>query len=113
MHTVKAWYKETPIERTERFAQWYDNYTEYEGEPTTITVHEVWDQWGGPEEGGWTYRCGYPIETICIFSKAQALRILHELHEKYDAEEYQDQTFDICLSNQIAKWYPESKPHYE
>ena len=113
MHTLQTWTTETPIQRTERFAQWYDNYTEYEGEPTTITVHEIWERFGGPEEGGWTYQCGCPIETICIFSKAQALRVLHELHEKYDTEEHDDRTYDISLSNSAAKWYPDRKPHYE
>ena len=114
MHTYRPWHQETPIQRTERFGEWYDRYTdEFKGEPTTITVHEIWEQYGGPEEGGWTYQCGYPIETVCVFSRSQALRVLHELHEKYDTEEYEEQTFDICLSNKIAKWYPDRRPHYE
>lgn len=114
MHTYRPWHQETPIQRTERFGEWYDRYTdEFEGEPTTITVHEIWEQYGGPEEGGWTYQCGYPIETVCVFSRPQAIRVLHELHEKYNAEEYEEQTFDICLSNKIAKWYPDHRPHYE
>ena len=114
MHTYRPWHQETPIQRTERFGEWYDRYTdEFEGEPTTVTVHEIWEQYGGPEEGGWTYQCGYPIETVCVFSRPQAIRILHELHEKYNAKEYEEQTFDICLSNKIAKWYPDHRPHYE
>lgn len=114
MHTYRPWHQETPIQRTERFGEWYDRYTdEFEGEPTTVTVHEIWEQYGGPEEGGWAYQCGYPIETVCVFSRPQAIRVLHELHEKYNAEEYEEQTFDICLSNKIAKWYPDRRPHYE
>ena len=113
MHTLSCWQQETPIERTDRFKDWYKRYTEYEGVPTTIAVHEVWEQYGGPEEGGWTFLCGYPIETICIFSEAQALRLLHELHEKYDAEEYQDRTYDISLDREYARFYPEVRPHYE
>lgn len=113
MHTLTSWSKETPIERTERFGEWYDRYTEYEGEPTTITVHQIWDNYGGPEEGGWTFRSGYPIETICIFSRPQAIRILHELHEKYDTEEYDDGKYDICLSQGYAQCYPLKRPHYE
>ena len=114
MHTYRPWHQETPIQRTERFGEWYDRYTdEFDGEPTTVTVHEIWEQYGGPEEGGWTYQCGYPIETVCVFSRPQAIRVLHELHEKYNAEEYEEQTFDICLSNKIAKWYPDRRPHYE
>lgn len=112
MHTL-SWKHETASERTERFGEWYDSYVEWEGEPSTITVHHVWDQYGGPEEGGWDFRCGLPIETICIFSRAQAIRILHELHEKYNADEYEDETYDICLSQAYARWYPDRKPHYE
>ena len=51
MHTLTCREQETPIERTERFGYWYDRHSEFEEEPTTITVHEVWDAYGGPEEG--------------------------------------------------------------
>ena len=113
MHTFQTYRSRTPIERTERFNEWYESYTEYEGEPLTVTVHQVYENYGGPEEGGWTFSCGYPIETVCIFSKAQALRVLHELHEKYDAEEYDDGTYDICLAQGYATFYPTVRPHYE
>lgn len=113
MHTLTRWKHETATERTFRFKDWYRNYTEYEGTPTTITVHEVHENYGGPEEGGWTYRSGYPIETICIFSEAQALRVLHELHEKYDTEAYEDNLYDICLAQGYAEVYPTVRPHYE
>lgn len=113
MHTLTCWSYETPIERTKRFGEWYDRYTKYESEPTTITVHQVWDNYGGPEEGGWTFRSGYPVETICIFSRPQAIRVLHELHEKYSTEEYDDGEFDICLAQGYAQIYPLTRPHYE
>lgn len=113
MHTFQSFLSLAPIERTEQFKGWYQTFKEFEGEPTTITVHEIWDQYGGPEEGGWTFRCGYPVETVCIFSEAQALRLLHELHEKYDTEEYEDRTYDISLDRGYARFYPEVRPHYE
>jgi len=114
MHTLSSWHQETPFQRTERFGRWYDHYTDEAGrEPTTITVHEICERYGGPEEGGWYFRCGYPVETICIFSRSQALRILHEIHEKYNAEEYEDATYDICLDSDIARVYPAIRPHYE
>ena len=108
------WYNNSVLEeRTDRFQQWYENYVEFEGEPTTITVHKTWDRWGGPEEGGWTYRCGEPIETVCIFSKTQAINELVRLHSKYNQEEYEDDEYDISLAQSYAKWYPEQRPHYE
>lgn len=114
MHTLSTWQEETPSQRTERFQDWYRNYVQVQGEePITVTVHEIWDLYGGPEEGGWTYRCGYPIETICIFSESQTLRILQELHEKYNQEKYDDGIYDICLSQGYAEFYPLTRPHYE
>jgi len=111
MHTTLALQKESEAERLSRFGDWYDNYCNFEGEPTTITVHEVWDQYGGPEEGGWTYQCGDPVETVCIFSKAQATRELHRLHAKYEEDE--DTCYDIRLDQKYAEAYPNSKPFYE
>ena len=107
------WFDNSVLEeQTDRFEEWYGRYIEFEGkEPTTITVHEVWDQWGGPEEGGWTFRCGYPIETICIFSEEQAIRELIRLHAKY--KEDADKEYDICLDRDYARFYPPVRPHYE
>lgn len=113
MHTLTCWTRETPVERTDRFKDWYKTYTEYEGQPTTVTVHKVYENYGGPEEGGWTFQSGCPVETICIFSEAQALRVLHELHEKYDTEDYDDGTYDICLAQSYADFYPAVRPQYE
>lgn len=111
MHTTVALQSESKAERIDRFCYWYDNYCDDEGEPTTITVHEVCRRYGGPEEGGWHYQEGYPIETICIFSKDQAVQELLRLHAKY--EEDGDNLYDICLSQKFAEHYPTTKPHYE
>jgi hypothetical protein len=109
-----VWFKdETTDQKHKRFQDWYDRYNEYEGEPHTITVHHTWQQYGGPEEGGWNFRCGNPIETVCIFSREQAVKELIRLHEKYDAEEHEETEYDICLAQSYATWYPEKRPHYE
>ena len=113
MHTTIAIKEETKEQRIERFSDWYSNYELFEGEPTVITVHLV-DQWyGGPEEGGWWYDVGYPIENICIFSKEQAIKELLRLHSWYETFEYEEETYDINLSQSYAKHYPEKRPHYE
>lgn len=109
-----VWFEqETTGEKISRFRGWYDRYEEYEGEPFTITVHQTWDQYGGPEEGGWWYRCGSPVETICIFSRDQAVAELLRLHEKYGSEAYEEEEYDICLARSYAKFYPDKRPHYE
>lgn len=109
-----VWFEEETLEgKQRRFQDWYDRYEEYEGEPLTITVHLVWDRYGGPEEGGWWYRCGEPVTTDCIFSREQAVRELIRLHERYSSEEYAEETYDICLARSYAEAYPKQKPHYE
>ena len=111
MHTTITLQGESEEERLSRFGDWYNNYCNFEGEPTTITVHEVWHLFGGPEEGGWTYQSGEPIETICIFSKTQAVNELLRLHNKYEEDE--DTCYDICLDQKYAEAYPLNKPFYE
>jgi hypothetical protein len=113
MLTTVWFQEETDAEKERRFQDWYDRYNEYEGEPFTITVHQVWDQYGGPEEGGWWFRCGNPVETACIFSREQAVAELIALHEKYNSEAYEEEEYDICLSRSYAEFYPHKRPHYE
>jgi len=93
-----------------QFECWYEQHAAFEGEPTIITVHEVWKSYGGPEEGGWDYECGYPVENVCIFSKEQAIKELQRLHDRYQSEA---ETYDINLSQKWGKPYPEKRPHYE
>lgn len=113
MHTTIAINNETEHERRQRFEGWYDRYSEAEEVPTIITVHRVHDQWGGPEEGGWWYQIGEPIENICIFSREQGVQALLDLHAKYEAEEYEEEDYDINLATRYGTYYPEQRPHYE
>jgi hypothetical protein len=110
MHTTLALQTETEAARLERFSNWYDRFYYFDGEPTVITIHEIWQQYGGPEEGGWYYQCGEPIENICIFSKEAAVSELLRLHAKYEDEEGE---YDIRLDQKYAEYYPSERPHYE
>ena len=110
MHTTIVLQAETEAERIARFSNWYDNYCYFDSEPTVVTVHEIWQQYGGPEEGGWYFQCGEPIENICIFSKTQSVRELLRLHAKYEDEEGE---YDIRLDQKYAEYYPSERPHYE
>jgi len=95
----------------ELFEGWYNSYVEeWESDPTVITVHCIWDRYGGPEEGGWYFQCGEPIENICIFSKAQAIKELIRLHELY--KEVEEENYDINFSNTWGEYYPKKRPHY-
>ena len=114
MHTTTALQGEDQQQRTDRFSDWYDDYVRCEGtEPTVITVHHIIDEFGGPEEGGWWFHRGYPVENICIFSRSQAIKELLRLHEKYEAEKYAEEEYDIGLSTRVGKYYPVQRPHFE
>jgi hypothetical protein len=114
MHTTIAITNETELERCERFGSWYDNYKDtFEEEPTVITTHRVINRWGGPEEGGWYYLEGWPVQNICIFSKEQAIAELIRIHAIYEAEEYAEEEYDINLSHKYGEHYPKQRPHYE
>jgi len=109
--------------KTESARRWiglYQLYADFEDhEPTTVCLYACDSRWGGPEEGGWYYECGSPIRTVCVFSKKQAIKAAIDL-EAYAKSEIGEETdhlgwstWRIRYDNQYAKFYPETKPHYE
>ena len=111
-----------PFAKTEAARRWISRYnwsTEFEDkEPTTITLHECTMHYGGPEEGGWYWESGWPIKTVCIFSKKQAIREAIEL-EEYALKTIGDKKDNlgwpqwcVSFSNEYAKAYPEERPYY-
>lgn len=99
----------------------YNVHKEWEdGEPTTVTVHETTLNYGGPEEGNWYWTAGYPVQTICIFSKKQAIKTYIEYADEYEIWDQPDlgltstySNYDINYSNDYAKMYPTERPQYE
>jgi len=98
----------------------YQTHIQFEDkEPTTITLHSTYLRYGGPEEGGWWYQEGYPEETHCIFSKKQAIRKYMQLADEYqivDQPSLGDTTtssnWELSFSNDYARMYPSTRPHY-
>ena len=114
MHTTFALQTEDKQQRIDRFNDWYSCFIADEGtEPTVVTVHRIDHSFGGPEEGGWWFQTGEPIENVCIFSKDQAIQQLLHLHEKYEDQEYKESDYDINLSTKYGSYYPLTRPHYE
>ena len=99
----------------------YKNFCEWEGKPpTTVTIHQVFQCYGGPEEGGWWYNEGHPEVTHCVFNKKQAIKTLLTYEKKYGTYEQPDlglsttdSNWDINFSRDRARFYPTSRPHYE
>lgn len=97
----------------------YNWYSKVEGkEPVTITLHECCMRYGGPEEGGWYYQQGWPVKTICVFSKKQAIKEAIKLQQWAEKEfgECKDylgwDTWSISFADGYAKAYPEERPYY-
>lgn len=99
-----------------------------------IHKHEVAQSYGGPEEGGWWYEVGTPVETSewnpseHKFGNEDAAyaqcRILNQQErERAAAEEdyeytsvlsYKSNHYAYSVSNYpVATPYPERRPHYE
>jgi hypothetical protein len=47
-----------------------------------LNTYEVWQAYGGPEEGGWWYDCGAPVQSVLISDQD-----LEEFLENSDSEE--------------------------
>jgi len=117
-----TWLKGTyPSTYKTRYAlQRYNAHREWEGQdPTTLTVHQTTLNYGGPEEGGWWYEAGYPVQTYCIFNKRQAVQVFINLFDEYEladqpslGESTTYYNYEVNFSNDYAKVYPESKPYY-
>ncbi|QDP62793.1 MAG: hypothetical protein Tp158DCM1229571_107 [Prokaryotic dsDNA virus sp.] len=98
----------------------YNWYKEFDNQdPITIQVHNTWQRYGGPEEGGWWYEEGEPLNTIFVFSKKQAIKEAIRLSIGYD---YQDQpsisdsrgltAIDIKFGDDYARHYPTEPVYY-
>lgn len=113
--TKREWYR-----AARRYIQNYKAFVNaYEEEPTMVNYYTCNVRYGGPEEGGWYYECGYPVRTHCIFSKKQAIReainyYFQALQDNYGEEKdscgwrYFSVEYDIYF----ARPYPTERPYY-
>ena len=142
VHNAGLYWHMERYPRTGAARYWLDQYRihkEWEGqEPTTLTVHQVHQRYGGPEEGGWWYTEGYPVtpddnsfgppshwgqrikSTICIYNKKQAVKEAIELTWRWRLHEQPSTTdsrelgaVEVNFSNGYAKCFPEERPRYE
>lgn len=109
----KSWKQRIAINR-------YNNHKEWESsEPITVTIHQVIQRYGGPEEGGWYWNQGFPEVTHCVFSKKQAIKTYLEYCNKYKVWDQPDlgltstdYNWEVDFSSGIAEHYPKERPHY-
>jgi hypothetical protein len=97
-----------------------------------IHKHEVWQEYGGPEEGGWWYECGRPVDpsewepapfrseddayAACrVLNDAE--RIRRKTQEKYEYTSvlsYKSTHYAYSVQTVSEPFdYPQKRPHYE
>lgn len=47
-----------------------------------LNTYQTWDAYGGPEEGGWWYECGEPVQSFVVSPLS-----IEEFRERVDEEE--------------------------
>ena len=87
-----------------------------------VNCYLIDQAYGGPEEGGWWYTVGRPVESRLADGDVEAEGILAERrafwdgHNKDRPEIYSvlsEGRFSVCRESHFARHFPEVKPHYE
>lgn len=95
-----------------------------------IHKYQVWQDFGGHEEGGWWFPCGEPVkdwEARKVYDKEDAYGLCRELNaeERERASKEEDYGYSSVLAHRsthyeysvtdspIAESFPKVRPHYE
>ena len=87
-----------------------------------VNVHLVEQAYGGPEEGGWWYTFGRPVESRLADNEAEALKMHGERKIYWDGHNegrpelhsvISEGRYMVCLESHFARHFPEVRPHYE
>lgn len=74
-----------------------------------LNTYHTWQQYGGPEEGGWWFDCGEPLQSILL-----SLEDLEEFQDRHtapeDAEHFYIDDFYKPLEIETAKFTTGEKP---
>jgi len=73
-----------------------------------VNVYEIEQRYGGPEEGGWYYTAGTPVESVRVQTLAEAEQLLVRKLNRYDGKE-----FRADIEEHFARPFPQKRPHYE
>ena len=87
-----------------------------------VNCYMIGQAYGGPEEGGWWYTVGRPVESRLAENDAEAGDILAERrafwdgHNKDRPEIYSvlsEGRFAVWRESHYARVFPDAKPYYE
>lgn len=87
--------------------------------PYYVNVYELDQGYGGPEEGGWWFSVGIPVEEACeVYETAEAAEIARKaLEEKYPRTDKQYSVlggadYAVQIEDHPPRAWPETRPHY-
>lgn len=88
-----------------------------------VTAYAIYQNYGGPEEGGWWYDSGEALASIPCRTDAEVNEAIERLaslyKEQYEAEHNRTDSrgdgADLCICVEAAqgKHWPDVRPHYE
>jgi hypothetical protein len=97
--------------------------------PKYINVYEVTQSFGGPEEGGWWFDCGTPLESVRCDNEQEFDAATLILEKRYEVDEKNRWSRErqagmhscmpgaysvmILVEDKFAEAYPQTCPHYE
>ena len=87
-----------------------------------VNCYMIDQAYGGPEEGGWWYTIGRPIESRLADDDIEAGDILAERRAYWEEHNLgrpeiysviSEGRFSVCRESHFARHFPDVKPHYE
>jgi hypothetical protein len=90
----------------------------YHTDHAYVTLFEVDQHYGGPEEGGWWYTAGEPIAALPVFTPDEEEAARQLLRERFelDKDEKRYSYQQRYRLSTLANWpqaFPQVRPHYE
>ena len=96
----------------------------YERQTVYANVYKVAQNYGGPEEGGWWYDSGEPLESVKVdpfMMQDERDKLVVKLKENWADEQHPrgrrscagGPDVEVCFQNHFAEAFPQNRPHYE
>jgi hypothetical protein len=103
-----------------RSGYWRYEYHDAEHVPYYVNTYSLSQGYGGPEEGGWWFSCGEPVEDACeVWETEHAAQIAAgALREQYPRTDNQFSVLGgddhvVVIEDHPPRAFPERRPRYE
>ncbi len=80
-----------------------------------VNTYETTRSYGGPEEGGWWYTEGEPVDSDVVFSKPAAEALQKKLEKELGISILRPgrSPYAVYIEDHPARRFPATRPHYE